>query len=141
MVYRLALSYTKSRQDAEDVCQATFLKLIEHKDKIQDGKERAWLASVAANQCRDLLRSFWRRNIEPLSEELEFETPEESDVFRSAMALRPKERIVLYLYYYEGFSTAEIAGMLSITQSAVTTRLGRARKILRDSLEVAANEV
>lgn len=59
MVYALALSYTKSPQDAEDVCQTAFLRLIEQPPA--PGKEKPWLARVTVNQCKSLLRTPWRR--------------------------------------------------------------------------------
>ena len=62
MVYGLALSYTRSPQDAEDVCQEVFLTLLEKPPA--PGKERPWLARVAVNRCRDLLTSPWRRRRE-----------------------------------------------------------------------------
>lgn len=55
-VYRLALSYTGHRQDAEDVTQTVFVKLIRHMDRLQPGKEQSWLLTVTANECRNLLR-------------------------------------------------------------------------------------
>lgn len=67
-VYRLAVSYTKSRQDAEDVCQNVFLKLMKQ-ESIDPGKEKSWLLKVAANECRSLLRSHWWRTTVPLEEE------------------------------------------------------------------------
>ncbi|MCD7769579.1 MAG: RNA polymerase sigma factor, partial [Oscillospiraceae bacterium] len=73
MVYHLALSYMKSRPDAEDICQSVFLKLMERRKSICPGKERAWLAAVTANLCRDQLRAAKRRRTEPLTEELTFE--------------------------------------------------------------------
>ena len=51
-VYRLALSYTGHRQDAEDVTQTVFVKLIRHMDRLQPGKEQSWLLTVTANECR-----------------------------------------------------------------------------------------
>lgn len=77
MVYGLALSYTRSPQDAEDVCQEVFLTLLEKPPA--PGKERPWLARVAVNRCRDLLTSPWRRrreNDDTALERLTFETPE-----------------------------------------------------------------
>jgi len=137
MVYRLAFSFTKSRTDAEDICQAVFLRLIENRENIQPGKERAWLASVTANLCRDLLRSAWRRKTEPLHEDLTFETPEQTELYDALMKLKPHERVTVYLYYYEGYSAAEIAKILGVTPSAITSRLERARRHLRSILEDA----
>ena len=68
-VYRLALNYTRSPQEAEDVSQTVFLKLMEQEDLIP-GREKAWLMQTTANQCRDLLRSAWWKRTEPLSDTL-----------------------------------------------------------------------
>ena len=135
MVYRLALSYLKSRADAEDVTQQVFLKLLEHQRNITPGKERSWLAAVTANLCRDSLRSTVRRLTEPLSEELIFQDEGQSEVFRAVMELGEQERAAVYLYYYEGYDTREIAQILKISRTAVTTRLSRARQHLKEKLE------
>ena len=90
MVYGLALSYTRSPQDAEDVCQEVFLTLLEKPPA--PGKERPWLARVAVNRCRDLLTSPWRRrreNDDTALERLTFETPEEAGLFAALGALSP----------------------------------------------------
>ncbi len=136
MVYRLALSFLKSVPDAEDAVQQVFLRLIEHGSRVAPGKERQWLAAVTANHCRDMLRSAARRRTEPLTEDLPvFDEPEENDVFQAVMELSDTERGVVYLYYYEGYDTGEIANMLQISRTAVTSRLDRARQHLRDKLE------
>ena len=135
MVYRLALSYLKSRPDAEDVTQQVFLRLLEHQREITPGKERSWLAAVTANLCRNILCSASRRRTEPLSEELVFQDEDQSEVFRAVMELGEQERAAVYLYYYEGYDTREIARILKISRTAVTTRLSRARRRLREKLE------
>ena len=61
--------------------------------------------------------------------------PQEEPVLRQVMELKAGEREILYLIYYEGFSTREAASLLGISQTAVTTRLQRARKKLRERLE------
>lgn len=132
-VYRLALSYTRSVTDAEDVTQTVFLKAMEQKH-IVPGKERAWLMQVAANECRSLLRSGWWKKTAPL-EECTAAAPEGSGILRELLALEPKYRVVLYLYYYTGAPTAEIGSLLHITQSTVTTRLSRGRLLLKERLK------
>ena len=133
-VFRLAASYTRNIQEAEDVCQTVFLKLLEQKH-IQPGKEKAWLMQVTANQCRSLLRSAWWKKTAPLEDVLISEDPVTDEVLSSVMELQPEYRVVIYLHYYEGYTTAEIAKLLKISQTAVTTRLSRARSILQEKLK------
>lgn len=135
-VYRLALSYTRSPADAEDVCQTVFLKLLEQKS-ITPGKERTWLMQVTANQCRSLLRSSWWRKTASL-EACTLAAPKKScDVLVALLTIPPKYRVVLYLHYYECATCAEIGKMLHISQSAVTTRLSRGREMLKERLKEA----
>ena len=132
-VYRLAVSFTRNPQEAEDVCQTVFLKLMEA--RVSPGKERAWLMQVTANQCRSLLRSAWWRRTAPLEDCVHAWGIQENGVLEALMALRPKYRVVLYLHYYENQSSAEIGKLLRISQSAVTTRLSRGRQLLKDALK------
>lgn len=133
-VYRLALSYTKSRADAEDVCQNVFLKLMEQ-PRLPDN-QKAWLMQVTANTCKNLLRSAWWRRTEALDEAFPAQVPEDlSHVCQAVMALPPKYRVVIYLHYYEQYTTREIAALLHISQTAVTSRLSRGRQQLKEVLK------
>lgn len=132
-VYRLALSYTRNLQEAEDVCQTVFLKLMEQ-TVITSGKEKAWLMQVTANQCRNLLRSGWWRKAEVLSETLPAPDHGNREVYYAVMDLPPKYRVVIYLHYYEQYTTKETAALLKLSQTAVTTRLNRARQMLKAQL-------
>lgn len=133
-VYRLAVSYTHNLHEAEDVCQTVFLKLLEQKN-ITPGKEKAWLMQVTANQCKSLLRSSWWKNTVALDETLPAPEIKDQSTFLAVAALKPRYRVVICLHYYEGYSTAEIARILKISPSAVTTRLSRARKLLQEVLK------
>ena len=113
-VYRLALSYTKSIQEAEDVCQTVFLKLLEQKE-ITPGKERSWLMQVTANTCRNVLRSAWWKRTVPMEETLPAVDPQYRDTWEKVMALPPKYRVMIYLRYYEELSTKEMAQLLHIS--------------------------
>lgn len=134
-VYRLALSMTGSPADAEDVCQTVFLKLLEKRPQLAPDKEKAWLLQVTANQCRSLWRRLRRRPTVPLEEAQELAAPQAEPLLRRVMELPRKDQAVLYLHYYEGFSTREVGEMLRISRSAVTSRLLRARKKLKEELE------
>lgn len=133
-VYRLAVCYTRSREEAEDVCQTVFLKLLEQKN-IASGKEKQWLMKVAANECRNLLRSHWWRTTVPMEDTISVEPPQVNETLLAVLSLEPKYRIVVYLHYYEMLSTEEIEKLLHITRSAVTTRLSRARAMLKSKLK------
>ena len=133
-VYRFALSYTKSIQEAEDVCQTVFLKLMEQ-EAITPGKERAWLMQVTANTCRNVLRSGWWKRTVPMEETLEAPTPQYADIWETVMKLPPKYRVMVYLRYYEELTTKEMAALLHISPTAVTTRLTRARQMLKEQLQ------
>lgn len=133
-VYRLALSMTGSPADAEDVCQTVFLRLLEKQPELEPEREKAWLLQVAANECRSLWRRLRRRPTVPLEEVLDLAAPRGEPLLRQVMELPRKDQAVLYLHYYEGFSTREVGKLLHISQSAVTTRLLRARKKLKEAL-------
>lgn len=135
MVYRLALTATRSTYDAEDITQTVFLKLLDGCPPPRSGKERAWLNQVTVHACQDLMRSFWRRKTGPLDDTIPFAAPEDKALFDTVMALPSKYRIVVHLHYYEGYTGAEIAKMVGITPSAVSMRLHRARTMLRNALQ------
>lgn len=80
LVFRLALNYTKSIYDAEDISQIVFIKLFENYARLEQGKEKAWLAKVTVNECKNLLKSIWRINTDTLKYEIVFETKEQNDI-------------------------------------------------------------
>ena len=133
-VYRLAVNYTHNPQEAEDVCQTVFLKALEQKN-LTLGKEKAWLMQVTANECRSLLRSYWWRSTVPLDETLVSPGSLVDETVQALGKLKPEYRVVLYLHYYEQYTSPEIAHLLKISTSTVTTRLDRGRKKLRKLLE------
>lgn len=139
-VFRLAYSYLGSTQDAEDVCQTVFLRLAEGRIGPRPGKEKQWLLTCAANASKDLLRSFWRRNVGELSEDVPA-AREDGELYRAVMSLPPKYRAVIHLYYYEGIGQREIGEILHISRTAVQTRMSRARAMLRKELSDDPGEI
>lgn len=133
-VYRLAVNYTRSRAEAEDVCQTVFLKLLEAGD-ITPGKERAWLMQVTANTCRDILRSAWWKRTVPLETAGEAPQARMDETLYLLRKLPPSYRVVLYLHYYEQYTTQEIARLLGIPRGTVSTRLRRGRERLKTMLK------
>ena len=135
-VYRLALSYLRNTQDAEDVCHGVFLTLVEKDIALFPGKEKAWLLKVAANACKNHLKSFWKLNREELDDRMVFTDDGDRDLWAIVGTLPPKYRAVIHLYYYEGYPQDEIARILGITRTAVQTRMQRARNLLEKELNI-----
>ena len=138
-VYRVALHALGSPQDADDAVQEVFLRLYTAQKTFESEEHlRRWLLRVTVNWCRDVLRSPWRRRTAPLEGQLpaepEFEAPEQEALYRAVLSLPERYRLVLGLFYYEELSVKEIAGLLGLEVSAVTTRLSRARKKLKEIL-------
>ena len=135
-VFRLALSYLYNSQDAEDICHSVFLTLVEKDITLFPGKEKAWLLKCAANACKDQLKSFWKQNREEMDENIIFADHHDRELWAVVGTLPPKYRAVLHLYYYEGYSQEEISGILSISKTAVQTRMQRARNLLEKELNI-----
>lgn len=135
VVYRAALSYCKNKNDAEDAAQNTFLKLLKTDTEFQNEEHiRKWLIRVAVNECKNIWKSFWHKNItsfDELEKEPEYIEPDKKELFGEVMKLPQKYRIVIHLYYYEDCSVKEIAQTLEISESNVQTRLMRARNKLK----------
>lgn len=138
-VYRLAYARTGNREDAEDITQETFLRLVRTAPAFRDGEHcKAWLLRVAANCAVDLHRSPWRRRSVPLEEAEQMAAPEpaeEDGMLASILALPEEYRVVVHLYYYEDLSTGEIAKVLGKREGTIRTRLSRARAMLREDLQ------
>ncbi len=134
MVYRIALSYLCSPQEAEDVVQTVFLKLLEGGIAVYPGKERAFLTKVTINHCKNLLSTARRHEIIALDETVLLTQPEDWDIFLTIMELPEKYRAVVTLHYIEGYSFREISEFLNIGISAVSMRLHRAKSILKKQL-------
>ena len=133
LILRLAYTYLKSTHDAEDICQNIFLKLLTGGQTFDSpAHEKAWIIRATANACKDSLRAAHRRNV---GLEAAAATPApaapDSDVLDAVMALPRKYREAVYLHYYEGYSTQEIAQLLHCRPGTVRSRLSRARERLR----------
>ena len=141
MVWRVALNGTRHTQDAEDVTQDVFLRLFTTRRRFEsEAHLKHWLLRVTVNRCRSLLASPWhaRRTAwpedAPPPDPAAALDPEQRALYAALRTLDPQARLVLYLHYFEGLSTKEIAGLLHATRTAVTTRLYRARQALRRAL-------
>ena len=131
-MYRTALAILQNDEDAADAIQDTILVCWEKmKDLKEDKYFRTWMTRILINKCYEMIRANQKVTY---TEELP-ETAVEADVsnleWKEALAaLDEKYRLVLVLFYSEGFHTKEIADMLKIPNSTVRTRLARGREQL-----------
>ena len=136
-ILRLSYAYLKNTHDAQDVCQTVVVKLLTEPREFESPQhERAYVLRMAANACKDILKSPWRRRTCGLEAVLEVPAPEaeEGTVLSAVNTLPPHYRAVIYLFYYEGYQAAEIGAILGIPTATVHTRLARGRARLRELL-------
>lgn len=134
-IYRVAYSYVRNKEDAEDIVQETFLRLYCSETEFEtDENVKAWLIRVSINLARDMLKSSWLKGRTELDRDIPYESRNESEALDCIHCLKPEFCSVILLFYYEGYSVKEIAQLQQISQSLVTTRLSRARKQLKKLL-------
>lgn len=142
-IFRLAFNCLKSRADADDVTQTVLLRLYET-DKTFDSDDhlKYWLVRVTINECKKYWRSPWWRteDFEDYANSLIADEPQDSSLFDAVMALNQKYRIVIFLYYYEGYTIEEIAKLLNLPRGTIGTRLKRARERLKKNLSEEASK-
>ena len=131
-LYRTALVILGDPQEAEDAVQDAFVKYLEKAPpKLEN--PAAWLMRVLVNGCKSRLRLAWRQVTE-LPDTLPAPGPEEREELEELWSLPPEERAAIHLFYYEGWSTDEIAQMTGVAPGTVRSRLSRAREHLRKLL-------
>ena len=122
------------------------MKLICRDEPFRDpGHERAWVVRVAINACGNLLRDRGAHpavGLDDVPEPVASQAPGEDALQRrdervldAVMALPLPQREAVYLHYYEGYPTREVARIVGATDDAVRQRLSRARASLRDDLK------
>lgn len=149
MVYRIALNYCKNKYDAEDITQEVFCKLVKTCDAASGKKEgvdfndeehlKRWLIRVAVNQSHSLFVTPWHKKTKYLEDEAVeegvYNIEEKEELYQMVMNLPKKYRIVIYLYYYEEYSTKEIADILDIKEATVRAQLMRGREALKKKMK------
>ncbi len=128
-LYRAALSILGDPHEAEDAVQDAFVKFLEKAPDDLD-EPSAWLMRVLVNGCKSRLRLHWRRVVE-LPDTLPVPGPEEREELEELYALPPGDRAAIHLFYYEGYSTEEIARITGMRPGSVRSRLSRARAKLK----------
>ncbi len=138
MVYRIAICNAKNKEDAEDIFQEVFISLIKNSHKIENEKHlKYWLIRTTINFSKNLHLSFWKKRVILENKEKE-KTYIDDDVLllrEEIKTLSDKQKSVIYLYYYEGYSIKEISEILNISDGTVKSRLSSARNNLKLKLE------
>ena len=136
MLYRICLVTLKNEADAEDAVQDVLIRWMEKRIPFSSAEhEKAWLIRVAVNRCRDMLRRHHRQEVSLEEIPALSRDPEPSPVLAALLEVPEKFRTVLTLHYIEGYSVAEIAGLIGITGSGVKMRLQKGRHLLEQALE------
>lgn len=141
MLFRLAMVRMNHKEDAEEVVQDTFVKLILHirKGKIFHDEEhlKAWLLTVAVNRGKSILTLAWNRKTEGMDKAMNVQTEENHTdyAYEYVMQLPEKYRIAINLFYYEQLSTERIAQIMGTKESTVRSYLHRGREKLRKMME------
>ena len=133
---RIAYSIVRNEHDAQDAVQQALLAVWARQEHVELARLKPYLTRAVINACRDIQRT--RQKTIPMDElpETEYQPPD--DALRDAVERLPEElRLPLLLHYMEGYKLAEIAGALGQSLPQVTSRLFRARKLLKRMLEEA----
>ncbi len=140
MVYRICFLYFKNKADTEDAVQNVFLKLFTLNPIFQDENHRkAWLIITSKNMCKNSVKHWWKSKVS--FEEKEISAEDYKDETLDILLQLPKKyKTILYCYYYEGYSTNEIAFMLHMKEATVRSDLYRGRKYLHELLKGGENE-
>ncbi len=137
MVYRIGFTYLKNPSDTEDAAADVFVKMMQKNIAFQNAEhEKAWLIRTTINTCKDRLKHWWRSraNINDY-ENLQGDDPFRIDeTLKAVMELPARYKDVIYLYYYEGYTSEEVAGILKKPHSTIRSHLSEARCLLKGVL-------
>jgi len=136
-VWNICLTFLKNPSDTEDAVQETFLRLVRDGVCFQSEEHgKAWLIHTAKNICRDELRRHRRLEL-PLEEaqNASSDSPYIDETLEALRSLPEKNRITIYLFYYEGLPVEQISKLLGRKESTVRSDLRRGRDKLKKLLE------
>ena len=137
-LYRVAKSLLRNDEDCADAIQNAILKAYGKLHTLKNEEYfKTWVTRIVINESYAILRANKRlvSYEEYMSDEQATEEEEYSPVFEEITKMKEKYRIPFVLHYVEGYTTAEIAKMLSLSEGAVKTQLFRARNQLKAQLK------
>ena len=134
-VYRICYVYMKNKTDAEDMTQNTFMKYLKYNPIFENLEhEKAWFIVTATNNCKNHFKTWWNKNT-CLNNDFEISYQDKNDeTLEIVLNLPTKYKQVIYMYYYEGYSTVEIAELLNTNESTIRTHLLKGRNLLKEKM-------
>lgn len=137
-IYKIAYVYMKNEFDADDVYQEVLFRYLRYKPVFKNVEhEKNWFVVATVNVCKSMKTSAWKRHnvtVDDVSWEQIYDrisnnlSYQDNSVIEALMQLEDDTRLIMQMYYYEGYSVKEIALMMQIRESAVYMRLSRGRK-------------
>jgi RNA polymerase sigma-70 factor (ECF subfamily) len=136
-MYRLAMSILKNTSDAEDAVSETILTAYEHLYSLKKPDSfKAWIMTILSNVSKDMLKKKKKVDLYNEPDMLETTVKEDStEIWEFVLTLSEEYSQVIILYYYEGFTSKEIAKILHIPEGTVKSRLSRARNRLQQIIQ------
>ena len=137
LIFRISYCILCNPDDAEDVVQETFLKYITKAPEFNSEEHRkAWLIKVSANISKNMLMFRLKRESVSIYDVQNVGISENDyETFELIMSLPSKHKIVMTLYYVEGYKSKEIAEIIGISEEAVRKRLQKGRELLKIEFE------
>ncbi|MFD1735463.1 sigma-70 family RNA polymerase sigma factor [Bacillus salitolerans] len=147
LVFAVALSKTRDSSFSEDIAQEVFVKAWRKLSLLKEGEKfSSWLITITKNVCIDMLRKNTRLQEEVLVDNIFLtEKPSQTDEIKEAVwdalhQLEDKYKIVTVMHYISGYTAKEISHLLELSQSAIESRLRRAKEKLKKELLVSMVE-
>lgn len=133
LLYRLAYNIMQNTADSEDAVAEAICKAWESRKKLRKPENfRSWLIRITINTAKNMtIKRNHMRPVDDIEPYCQNQQEVSGDIWYCLEQLKQKERIVVILYYYKGFSVKEIAGILRIPEGTVKSRLSKARENLR----------
>ena len=140
-VYGIALTQLNSKHEADDVFQEVFLLyFVKEPDFDSENAKRAWLIRTTLYKCRQYNNSKWNTHTDKTNEPdenrlVDFESESDAELYAAVKQLPQKLREAVYLHCFLGLSLNECAQLLGVGVSAVSMRLKKAERILKERSE------
>lgn len=154
-VYNLCYRMLSNRTEAEDAAQEVFLKAYNNLSRYDPSRAfKTWILSIASNHCIDQIRKRRMQYVsidepipatlslasdDPLPEQAALAGERSAEIQALLDELEPDYRLAVVLRYWYDYSYLEIAEQMGTTESAIKSRLFRARKMLADKANPQAD--